>query len=398
MTASSTIPVVAEHRAPAGPGPGPDAAPMPVSGAWRPEDGPGGRHFASLGALRLESGAVIEDVQMAYETWGTLDTDGGNAVLVLHALTGDSHVRGPAGEGHASAGWWEQMVGPGCPIDTDRWFVIAPNVLGGCQGTTGPSSTAPDGLPWGSRFPRVTVRDQVAAERALREQLGIERWALVIGGSMGGMRAVEWAATHPAEVQRLAVIASAARASADQIAWNSAQTAAIESDPGFHDGDYYHLPPGQGPHRGLGIARRIAHTTYRTAEELETRFANRPQGHENPLDGHGRHQVTSYLDHHATKLARRFDANSYLTLVRSMNTHDVGRGRGGLEAALAGVRARTLVVAITSDRLFPEPLVAETAQHIPGAVLQRATSPIGHDAFLLAHPGLDRWIGDLLAR
>ena len=285
MTASSTIPVVAEHRAPAGPGPGPDAAPMPVSGAWRPEDGPGGRHFASLGALRLESGAVIEDVQMAYETWGTLDTDGGNAVLVLHALTGDSHVRGPAGEGHASAGWWEQMVGPGCPIDTDRWFVIAPNVLGGCQGTTGPSSTAPDGLPWGSRFPRVTVRDQVAAERALREQLGIERWALVIGGSMGGMRAVEWAATHPAEVQRLAVIASAARASADQIAWNSAQTAAIDSDPGFHDGDYYHLPPGQV--RTADWASRGASPTPPTAQPRSSRPGSPivPRGTRTPWTG-----------------------------------------------------------------------------------------------------------------
>lgn len=393
MTASSTIPATT------GTVPGIAApATLPASGAWRPEHGRGSRRFASLGALRLENGAVIEDVQMAYETWGTLDADGGNAVLVLHALTGDSHVRGPAGPGHASAGWWEQMVGPGRPIDTDRYFVIAPNVLGGCQGTTGPSSVAPDGLPWGSRFPQVTVRDQVAAERALRDRLGIERWALVIGGSMGGMRAVEWAVTHPAEVERLAVIASAARASADQIAWNSAQTAAIESDPGFHGGDYYHLPDGEGPHRGLGIARRIAHTTYRTAEELEDRFANLPQGAEDPLDGRGRHQVTSYLDHHATKLARRFDANSYLTLVRSMNTHDVGRGRGGLEVALGRVRARTLVVAITTDRLFPEALVAETAHHIPGAVMHRATSPIGHDAFLLAHPHLDRWIGELLAR
>ncbi len=374
------------------------AGPLPASGAWRPEHGAGDRRFASVGPLRLESGALLDDVQMAYETWGQLDADGSNAVLVLHALTGDSHVRGAVGPGHPSGGWWEQMVGPGRPIDTDRYFVIAPNVLGGCQGSTGPSSDAADGRPWGSRFPRVTVRDQVSAERALRDQLGIDRWALVIGGSMGGMRALEWAVCHPQEVQRLAVIASAARASADQIAWNSAQIAAIEADPGFHGGDYYHLGPGEGPHRGLGIARRIAHTTYRTAEELEARFANRAQGEEDPLHGDGRHQVTSYLDHHATKLARRFDANSYLTLVRSMNTHDVGRGRGGLAKALGRVRARTLVVAITTDRLFPRPLVAETAQHIDGAVMHCASSPIGHDAFLLAHPHLDRWIVELLAR
>ncbi|WP_114856343.1 homoserine O-acetyltransferase [Brachybacterium sp. YJGR34] len=371
-------------------------APVPDGGAWRPEHGAGDRRFAQVGPLTLESGAVLEEVTLAYETWGTLDADRGNAVLVLHALTGDSHVLGPAGPAHPSPGWWEEMVGPGRPIDTDRHFVIAPNVLGGCQGSTGPSSPAPDGRPWGSRFPAVTTRDQVAAERRLREELRIPGWALVIGGSMGGMRAIEWGVTHPDEVRRLGVIASSARATADQIAWNSAQIAAIEVDPGFHGGDYYHLPAAEGPHLGLGIARRIAHTTYRTAEELETRFGNRPQGREDPLDGQGRHQITSYLDHHAAKLARRFDANSYLTLARSMSTHDVGRGRGGLEAALGRVRARTLVVAIDSDRLFPPALVDEMAEHIEHVDRHLARSPIGHDAFLTAHPGLAEWISELM--
>ena len=166
---------------------------------------------------------------------------------------------------------------PGRPIDTARWCVIAPNVLGGCQGSTGPSSPAPDGAPYGSRFPSLTVRDQVEAERALCDALGIERLALVIGGSMGGMRAVEWATSHPERVERLAVIATSARASADQIAWNSVQIAAIRDDPGFAGGDYYDLPAGEGPHRGLGTARRVAHTTYRTAAELEARFSNLPQ-------------------------------------------------------------------------------------------------------------------------
>lgn len=374
----------------------PPATTAPDTGAWRPEHGSGDRRFAALGAVPLESGAVLEDVTMAYETWGALDADRSNAVLVLHALTGDSHVRGPAGTAHASPGWWDEMVGPGRPIDTDRYFVIAPNILGGCQGTTGPSSAAPDGRPWGSRFPRLTVRDQVAAERRLRDQLGIDRWSLVIGGSMGGMRAVEWAVSHPEEVQRLGVIAASARATADQIAWNSAQIAAIRVDPGFQGGDYYDQPGGQGPHQGLGIARRIAHTTYRTAAELETRFGNQAQTDEDPFDGHGRHQVTSYLDHHAGKLSRRFDANSYLVLAQSMNTHDVGRGRGGTAAALSRVRARTLVVAIDSDRLFPPDLVAEMARHIPQAQWHVAASSIGHDAFLLAHPDLDEWIGALL--
>ena len=366
------------------------------TGAWRPEHGVGDRRFARIGDLELDSGAVLEDVTMAYETWGTLAADGGNAVLVLHALTGDSHVRGPAGPSHASPGWWEEMVGPGRPIDTDRYFVVAPNILGGCQGSTGPSSSAADGRAWGSRFPLLTVRDQVEAERRVREWLDISRWALVIGGSMGGMRAVEWAVSHPDEVERLAVIATSARATADQIAWNSAQIAAIRVDPGFHGGDYYDLPDAVGPQQGLGIARRIAHTTYRTAAELESRFGNQPQGGEDPFDGQGRHQVTSYLDHHAGKLSRRFDANSYLVLAQSMNTHDVGRGRGGTAAALEGVRARTLVVAIDSDRLFPPDLVAEMARHIPDAAWHVATSPIGHDAFLLAHPDLAEWIRTLL--
>jgi homoserine O-acetyltransferase/O-succinyltransferase len=369
---------------------------LPPTGAWSPEHGSGDRRFETIGDLPLENGSVLEGVTMAYESWGELDEDGGNAILVLHALTGDSHVIGTVGPAHASPGWWEELVGPGRPIDTDRYFVIAPNVLGGCQGSTGPSSTAPDGRAWGSRFPLVTVRDQVEAERRLRDALGIDRWALVIGGSMGGMRAVEWAVTHPDEVERLGVIATSARASADQIAWNSAQIAAIRVDPGFHGGDYYDLPIGQGPHLGLGIARRIAHTTYRTATELESRFGNRPQLEEDPFDGRGRHQVTSYLDHHAGKLARRFDANSYLVLAQSMSTHDVGRGRGGAGAALARVSARTLVVAIDSDRLFPPELVQEMAHGIQGADWHVAPSPIGHDAFLLAHPDLDKWIGALL--
>ena len=367
-----------------------------ITGAWRPELGPGDRLFKSLGPLALESGTVLEDVTLAYETWGELAEDRGNAVLVLHALTGDSHVRGAAGGSHPSPGWWEEMVGPGRPIDTDRYHVIAPNVLGGCQGSTGPSSLAPDGRAYGSRFPVLTTRDQVAAERRLREQLGIDRWALVIGGSMGGMRALEWGVSHPEEVERLAVIASSARATADQIAWNNAQISAIQLDPRFLGGDYYDQEDGIGPHLGLGIARRIAHTTYRTADELETRFGNRPQGHEDPHDGEGRHQVTSYLDHHAVKLARRFDANSYITLARTMSTHDVGRDRGGVAAALGRIRARTLAVAIDSDRLFPPDLVHEVAEHAPHSQWHVATSPIGHDAFLLAHPGLEEWIGTLL--
>src|SRR5699024_10745893 len=251
------------------------------------------------------------------------------------------------------------------------------------------------GRPYGSRFPVLTTRDQVAAERRLRRQLGIDRWALVIGGSMGGMRALEWGVSHPEEVERLAEIASSARATADQIAWNNAQIASIRLHPQFRGGDYY--DPDAGPRTGRGSARRIAHAPYRTAQELEDRVGNRPQGQEAPFDGRGRHQVTSCLDHHAVKLARRFDANSYVTLAGTMSTHDVGRGRGGVAAALRRVTARTLVVAIDSDRLFPPSLVEEVALHVPGADWHVASSPVGHDAFLLTHPGLEKWIGELLA-
>jgi homoserine O-acetyltransferase len=376
----------------------PGAVPaVPASGAWRPEDGPGHRRFARIGALGLESGARLEEVELAFETWGDLAPDGSNAVLVLHALTGDSHVIGEAGPSHATAGWWSDLVGPGRAVDTDRFFVVAPNVLGGCQGSTGPSTSAPDGQPWGARFPRITMRDQVAAEQLLAAQLGIEKWALVIGGSMGGMRAIEWAVSAPDQVERLAVIASSARASADQIAWNSAQIAAIRADIGFRGGDYYDSPDGEGPSQGLGTARRIAHITYRTGAEFEERFSNRSQGEEDVLDG-GRHQVTSYLDHHADKLARRFDANSYVRLAESMSTHDVGRGRGGTAAALHRVQARTLMVAISSDRLFPPALVAEAAQEIPDVQHHVIDSPQGHDGFLLPHPALREWIGALLER
>lgn len=361
----------------------------PVTGAWREGDDPGRRRFARLGPLELESGAQL-DATLAYETWGQLDAERSNAVLVLHALTGDSHVRGPAGPAHPSPGWWEDLIGPGRAIDTDRCFVVAPNVLGGCQGSTGPASTAADGAPYGSRFPRLTCRDQVRAERALARQLGIASWALVIGGSMGGMRALEWGIERPEEVRRLAVIASCARAGADQLAWNAAQCAAIRASSGFCGGDYYDRAPGEGPHDGLGVARRIAHTTYRTAAELEDRFGNRrspaAKGYE----------VASYLDHHAAKLSRRFDANAYLTLVGAMDSHDVGRGRGGLGAALGRVSARTLVAGVDSDRLFPMSMSEQIAAHVPGAQLEQISSSRGHDAFLVPSPALTGWITALL--
>lgn len=369
-----------------------------TGGAWREGDHAGERKFASLGAFGLERGGALPDVTIAYESWGRLSPARDNVILVEHALTGDSHVVGDAGEGHASPGWWGGLVGPGHAIDTDRWFVIASNVLGGCQGSTGPASTAPDGSPWGSRFPYITIRDQVNAEAALLDRLGIDRLAAVIGGSMGGMRAIEWAVTHPARVERCIVLASAAYATADQIAWCQPQLLAIRHDPDFAGGDYY--DSGSAPDTGLGLARRIAHITYRTENELSERFGRDAQPGENPLGSadRGRFAVESYLDHHAGKLARRFDANSYLVLTEAMNSHDVGRDRGGIHAALATIRADCTIVSVDSDRLYPPRLSDELAALLPRATRAHIHSDYGHDGFLIEEGQVGRVVADALSR
>jgi homoserine O-acetyltransferase len=343
----------------------------------------GDRLFANLGSLKLETGGQLP-VTLAYETWGKLNRAGDNAVLVLHALTGDSHIRGPAGPGHPTAGWWSALIGPGAPVDTDRFFVIAPNVLGGCQGSTGPASAGPDGQPWGSRFPYLTIRDQVQAEIALADHLGISQFALVIGGSAGGMRVLEWAIMAPDRVAAIVPVATTAHSSADQIAWAHAQLLAIRADHYFLGGDYYNQPPGHGPHVGLGIARQIAHTTYRSSLELDHRFGQTPQGDENPFGGGGRFSVQSYLEHHGAKLALRFDANSYVVLTEAILSHDVGRARGGVVAALGGVKARALVVAVDSDRLYLPEQSQVIAAGIPEAEpVHTVHSDYGHDGFLI---------------
>lgn len=365
----------------------------PVTGAWREGDPVGSRHFAHLGPLELESGDKLDDVVLAYETWGTFT--GSNAVLVLHALTGDSHVVGETGPGHASPGWWGDVVGPGRAIDTDRFFVVAANILGGCQGSTGPSSLAPDGAPYGSRFPDLTVRDQVAAEVALADELGIRRWHGVIGGSAGGMRALEWAIEHPRRVERLFLLATSAWASAEQVALSTTQQAAITHDAAFHGGDYYAHP--RGPVAGLELARRIAHISYRSEHELAERFGRDLEPDD--VDGRPQFSVAAYLEHHGVKLARRFDANSYLVLTRAMDTHDVGRGRGGVEQALRRITARTVVAGIDSDRLYPVSQQQALAEQIPGARrLDVVNSLHGHDGFLVEHEQVGALASRLLGR
>jgi homoserine O-acetyltransferase len=346
-----------------------------------------------IGAVSLDNGQRLDDVTLAFQRWGTLSPTRDNVILTLHALTGDSHVTGPADDEHPTAGWWDGLIGPGLAIDTDEWCVISANVLGGCRGSTGPASPAPDGRPWGSRFPQITVLDQVRAERILMEHLGITGIGSVVGGSMGGARALEWAIEYPEMVRSALVLAVGARATADQIGTQTTQIAAIQADPAWQNGDYHRT--GRAPTAGLGVARRIAHLTYRGEVELDRRFANHPQADEHPLHG-GRYSADSYLQHQADKLTQRFDAGSYVVLSEVLNHHDVGRNRGRVEDVLGACQVPVIVGGIASDRLYPIRLQEELAEQLGNCVggLQVLHSDNGHDGFLTEFDA----ISDLLKR
>lgn len=347
--------------------------------------------LVNIGTLTLESGAQLPDVTIAVQRWGKLSPSRDNVVVVLHALTGDSYITGPAGRGHPTAGWWDGVAGPRAPIDTDRWCAVATNVLGGCRGSTGPSSLAPDGKPYGSRFPAITVRDQVGADVAALAAMGIPEVAAVVGGSMGGARALEWIVSHPDQVRAGLVLAVGARATADQVGTQCAQVAAIKADLNWQGGDYYGTD--RAPDAGMDIARRFAHLSYRGEVELDTRFANQGQDGEAPLRG-GRYAVQSYLEHQGAKLVGRFDAGTYVVLTDALSSHDVGRGRGGVTAALRGCPVPVVVGGITSDRLYPLRLQEELADLMPGCTggLQVIESIYGHDGFLLESQA----VGDLI--
>jgi homoserine O-acetyltransferase len=359
----------------------------PATGAWRDGDLAGDRQFAPISNLKLESGRTLASARIAFESWGELNHEHTNAVLVLHALTGDSHATGSASKAHPTEGWWSDIIGPGMAIDTDKYFVVAPNMLGSCQGSTGPSSLDTNGREFGALFPYLTIRDQVNAQHELSRVLGIKTWFAVIGGSMGAMQSLEWAIMYPDALKKVAVIAAPAIASADQIATNSIQVEAIKTDPAFADGNYYDAKPGFGPHRGLALARRMALLNYRSHGELNDRFERTWQSQVSPLGKGGRFAVESYLDFHGNKFTRRFDANSYITLVEAMNSHDVGRGRGSVEEGLKSVKATSLVAGIDSDRCFPIGDQQRIADHIGGEMigggLQTITSSYGHDGFLI---------------
>ncbi|WP_462418295.1 homoserine O-acetyltransferase MetX [Kytococcus sp. Marseille-QA3725] len=352
--------------------PGPAAAPT--------------RRLLRPGPVRLESGELLRP-EVAVRSWGPPPAaDGSNVVVVLHALTGDSHVGGPGGPSHAPDGWWPDVIGPGRPLDTERLHVVAPDVLGGCSGTTGPASTAPDGRAWGSRFPAVTVRDQVAVEVAALQALGVRRVAHVIGASAGGMRALEWGLQQEVEVGHLCVVAAPAVASADLRAGVALQRAAVEGDPAWAQGDYH---PGPGPVAGLALARRMAMLTYRSADGLERRFGD-------PAAVDPRSCVGSWLDHHGHVFVERFDPGAYLALSDAMAGHDVGRARGGVEAALAGIRARVTTVAVSSDRLVSPAEVRRVAAGTGGAYVEIDTDA-GHDGFLIESEATGQVLREALA-
>ncbi len=378
---------------------------LPATGAWRPGEPVGSRRFHDVAPGRrfqLEGGGSLEAPCVAYETWGRLDERAANAVLVCHALTGDSHASGRSGPGHPTAGWWDGLVGPGRPIDTDRWFVVCANVLGGCQGSTGPASEDPaTGRPYGSTFPVVTIRDMVRAQASLADHLGVRTWASVVGGSMGGMQALEWAVMYPDRLRSLVLASTTAEASALQIAWSHIGRMAVAADPRFRGGDYYDAAPGDGPWRGLAVARMCAQVTYRSDEVFTERF-HRTLLHQLEFSLDNQFDVEGYLDYHGLKLVRRFDANSYLRLNRAMDLHDVARGRGSTATALARVRVPALVAAVTSDGLYPPRQQEALAAGLEagGVEVDRVEidSPHGHDGFLIETPRLGPRVAAFLDR
>lgn len=383
--------------------------PYPASGAWTPNQPAGHRKFHRFATERpfsLELGGSLRDIALAYETWGTLNQEASNAILVCHAWTGDSHVAGPAGKGHPTPGWWEGVVGPGHAIDTDKYFVVCVNVLGGCQGSTGPASAHPiDGKPYALRFPVVSIRDMVRAQASLADSLGITRWRAVIGGSMGGMQALEWAITFPRRVGALIAIATCAEASAQQIAWGSIGRRALMMDPRFNGGDYYDAAPDEGPWLGLSVARMISQVTFRTDTKFNEKFGRRltnPSLLDDGLDLHSQFDVEGYLDHHGDKLVRRFDANSYLYIGKAMDLHDIGRGRGGVDAALARIAAPTLTVSIDSDILYPayqQEFIREGLRNDDSRNSHRVIHSVeGHDGFLIETVTVGQTIADFLNR
>jgi len=350
--------------------------------------------------LALDCGQHLDQFELAYRTYGTLNAARSNAILVCHALTGDQYVAEP----HpitGKPGWWENLVGPGLPVDTNRFFVVCSNVLGGCMGTTGAGSPRADGTPWGTDFPPVTLRDMVRAQQMLMARLGVERLFAVIGGSMGGMQVLQWAATFPDRVFAAVPIATAAYHSAQNIAFNEVSRQAIAADPDFLAGRYWEK--GRVPARGLAVARMMAHITYLSEQALTRKFGRKTRREEDGGSFFGDvFEVESYLRHQGSSFVRRFDANSYLTVTRAMDWFDLAADcNGDLSAAFAGTKTRFCLVSFSSDWLFPTAQSRAVARALNRAAANVSFVEIetdrGHDAFLLDEPDFHRTIAGFLA-
>ena len=340
--------------------------------------------------LPLQRGGQLGPITVAYETWGKLNANGDNAVLITHALTGNSHAHDTEKPDDTKVAWWNPLMGPGKFFDTSRYFVICSNVLGGCYGTTGPSSIDPGtGQTYGMRFPVITIRDMVETQRRLIEYLGVRRLHMVAGGSIGGQQALEWAVAYPDLVENVIVVAATAALTAQAIAFSEVQRQAILSDPRWLKGNY---APGQGPEAGLSIARMLAMITYQSEEGMELRFARQPAREQDVASPSGftdlseRFDVEGYLYYQGQSLVKRFDANSYLYISRSMDLYDVSEEYPSIEDALSRLRCKALFIGIRSDFLFPATRVRWLADQAraagSNAIYAELDSPHGHDAFL----------------
>ena len=337
------------------------------------------------GKIKLNSGVEFGPIDIAYETYGKLNENADNAILVLHALTGDAHAAGYYNENDKKRGWWDEMIGPKKAFDTDKYFVISSNMLGGCSGTTGPSSINPEtNKPYGLTFPVITMEDAVKVQKILVDSLGIKKM-IVAGGSMGGMQALEWATSYPEYVLKTIIIASTSRLTAQGIAFNAVGRNAILSDLNFNNGDYYDKVA---PEKGLSVARMIGHITYLCEESMHKKFGRRLQDKDKlDFDFGIDFQVESYLQHQGITFVERFDANSYLYITKAVDYYDLAAKFGSLEKAFANTESEFLIISFSSDWLFPTCQSKEMTKALVQAGKDvsfcEIQSPCGHDAFLL---------------
>jgi len=350
-------------------------------------------------AMPLDCGATLGPITLAYETYGRLDERRQNAVLICHALSGDAHVAGYHSPEDRKPGWWDAMVGPGKAFDTDRYFVVCSNCIGGCKGSTGPTSIDPaTGKRYGRSFPVVTTADMVRAQRRLLDHLGIERVLSVTGGSLGGMQVLEWAIDYPDRVVSAIPLATTARLTAQGIAFNVVGRQAILNDPNYRNGDYYDAEP---PNQGLAVARMLGHITYLSDASMHEKFGRELRNREDySYEFDVDFQVESYLQYQGRAFTERFDANSYLYMTRAMDYFDLASRHGSLAAAFSGVTARVLIIAFTSDWLYPPYQAKEIVKALQAngahCAYYEIPSDYGHDAFLLEKERLTRAIADFL--